>query len=164
MAHGSFRTLRSSRWRIWRGQIRSSRALKSSTERGHQLGAEAASIQQGRLLSEGRRRRTWLEGGLAERLLGEGADLAGGVEGGRQAIHEPPLVAVRRTRRRHCKRSTADDASPGPRVGLELGAVAFWLNGIDFGLSGIARRRRAGGGNGGGFGGFSLGFLYGSGG
>jgi hypothetical protein len=44
---------------------------------------------------KGRRYRTREKRGLAERLLGEGADVARGVERGRQALHQPPLVAVR---------------------------------------------------------------------
>jgi hypothetical protein len=76
---------------------------------------ELVSWQQGiSELGGGGERRTWLEGGLAERLLGEGADVAGGVERGREALHQPPLVPVRR--RRHCDRLTG-----GRRRRLGLG-------------------------------------------
>lgn len=54
------------------------------------------------------------EGGLAERLLGIGADVARGVERGRQAVHQPPLVAVGRAPSRHRNRRD--------RLGLKLGA------------------------------------------
>jgi hypothetical protein len=59
--------------------------------------------------------RTWMERGLAERLLGEGTDVARGIQCSRQAIHQPPLVAVHgTTRRRHRNR-------PAPRRRLGLG-------------------------------------------
>jgi hypothetical protein len=56
-----------------------------------------------------------MEGGLAERLLGEGTDVARGIQCSRQAIHQPPLVAVHgTTRRRHWNR-------PAPRRRLGFG-------------------------------------------
>lgn len=85
-------------------------------------------------------RRTGKEGGLAERLLGVGADIARGVERGRQALHQPPLVAVRRAPGRHRNRRVAD-----ARLGLGLRAELVTSTPLHS-VSKWDRARRGGGG------------------